>query len=237
MTRALAQPALLDRPVREVMEPPFPVVEATTPTDRVGADAHPGEPGGAGPEGRQADRDREPVRRAAAADRDRGRASRRSRALHSSPDAVHAHNGPHRRHLRRARRRPRVGGAGHRGAAKPGARGGGGGHRARLHPARRTSRRCSRASVGTEPPSIDQLHGLEQGLLLSGLANLAVVRDAEVLFLALHGGRGEDGTSRPCSRWWGCPTPGAAAWAARWRWTRTSRSGSSGSPGCRRPTG
>ena len=28
MTRALAQPALLDRPVREVMEPPFPVVEA-----------------------------------------------------------------------------------------------------------------------------------------------------------------------------------------------------------------
>ena len=28
MTRALAQPALLDRPVREVMEPPFPVVDA-----------------------------------------------------------------------------------------------------------------------------------------------------------------------------------------------------------------
>jgi cystathionine beta-synthase len=37
MTRALAQPALLDRPVREVMEPPFPEVEATSPTDRVGA--------------------------------------------------------------------------------------------------------------------------------------------------------------------------------------------------------
>ena len=37
MTRALAQPALLDRPVREVMEAPFPEVEATTPTDRVGA--------------------------------------------------------------------------------------------------------------------------------------------------------------------------------------------------------
>jgi D-alanine-D-alanine ligase len=48
--------------------------------------------------------------------------------------------------------------------------------------------------VGAEPPSIEQLRGLEQGLLLSGLANLAVVRDAEVLFLALHGGRGEDGT-------------------------------------------
>ncbi|MGH7509080.1 MAG: pyridoxal-phosphate dependent enzyme [Gemmatimonadales bacterium] len=37
MTRALAQPALLDRPVREVMEPPFPEVEANCPTDRLGA--------------------------------------------------------------------------------------------------------------------------------------------------------------------------------------------------------
>jgi cystathionine beta-synthase len=36
MTRALAQPALLDRPVREVMEAPFPVVDATFPTDRLG---------------------------------------------------------------------------------------------------------------------------------------------------------------------------------------------------------
>jgi cystathionine beta-synthase len=35
MTRALAQPALLDRPVREVMEQPFPVVEAQFPTDRL----------------------------------------------------------------------------------------------------------------------------------------------------------------------------------------------------------
>jgi cystathionine beta-synthase len=37
MTRALSQPALLDRPVREVMEPPFPEVEASCPTDRLGA--------------------------------------------------------------------------------------------------------------------------------------------------------------------------------------------------------
>ncbi len=37
MTKALAQPALLDRPVSEVMDPPFPEVEATTATDRVGA--------------------------------------------------------------------------------------------------------------------------------------------------------------------------------------------------------
>jgi cystathionine beta-synthase len=37
MTRALSQPALLDRPVREVMEAPFPEVDASTPTERVGA--------------------------------------------------------------------------------------------------------------------------------------------------------------------------------------------------------
>jgi cystathionine beta-synthase len=37
MTRALAQPSLLDRPVREVMEQPFPEVDAAAPADRVGA--------------------------------------------------------------------------------------------------------------------------------------------------------------------------------------------------------
>jgi cystathionine beta-synthase len=37
MARALAQPALLEQPVSEVMEPPFPEVEAGTAVDRVGA--------------------------------------------------------------------------------------------------------------------------------------------------------------------------------------------------------
>ncbi|MGN6392692.1 MAG: pyridoxal-phosphate dependent enzyme [Gemmatimonadales bacterium] len=37
MARALAQPALLERPVSEVMDPPFPEVEAGTAVDRVGA--------------------------------------------------------------------------------------------------------------------------------------------------------------------------------------------------------
>jgi len=35
MTRALSQPSLLDRPVREVMAPPLPSVDAQTPTDRL----------------------------------------------------------------------------------------------------------------------------------------------------------------------------------------------------------
>src|SRR5215212_4915905 len=63
--------------------------------------------------------------------------------------------------------------------------------------------------VGTEPPSIAQLQTLEQGLLLSGLGNLAVVRDADVLFLALHGGRGEDGTIQTLLEMIGVPYTGS----------------------------
>ncbi|MBA3894361.1 MAG: D-alanine--D-alanine ligase [Gemmatimonadales bacterium] len=64
-------------------------------------------------------------------------------------------------------------------------------------------------SVGVEPPSIDELHSLERGLLLSGLGNLAVIRDAEVLFLALHGGRGEDGTIQTLLEVVGVPYTGS----------------------------
>jgi D-alanine-D-alanine ligase len=49
-------------------------------------------------------------------------------------------------------------------------------------------------SVAREPPAIEELVSLERGVLLSGLAGLPVIRDADVVFLALHGGRGEDGT-------------------------------------------
>ena len=35
MTQALEQPTLLDRPVREVMEEPYPVVELSLPVDRL----------------------------------------------------------------------------------------------------------------------------------------------------------------------------------------------------------
>jgi len=64
-------------------------------------------------------------------------------------------------------------------------------------------------SVGTVPPSSDRLHALERGLLLSGLGNLAVVRDADVLFLALHGGRGEDGTLQTLLEMVGVPYTGS----------------------------
>src|ERR687894_238614 len=65
------------------------------------------------------------------------------------------------------------------------------------------------ATVGTEPPPIAQLQSLERGLLLTGLANLAAVRDADVLFLALHGGRGEDGTIQTLLEMVGVPYTGS----------------------------
>ena len=63
--------------------------------------------------------------------------------------------------------------------------------------------------VGTEPPSLGELAALEQGFLLSGLRDLAAVRDAEVLFLALHGGRGEDGTIQTILEVLGVPYTGS----------------------------
>jgi len=63
--------------------------------------------------------------------------------------------------------------------------------------------------VGTEPPSLERLHTLERGLLLSGIGNLAVVRGADVLFLALHGGRGEDGTIQTLLEMIGVPYTGS----------------------------
>jgi D-alanine-D-alanine ligase len=63
--------------------------------------------------------------------------------------------------------------------------------------------------VGIAPPSTDQLHTFEHGLLLSGLGNLAAVREADVLFLALHGGHGEDGTLQTLLEMVGVPYTGS----------------------------
>jgi D-alanine-D-alanine ligase len=64
-------------------------------------------------------------------------------------------------------------------------------------------------AVGVTPPSITHLRALERGLLLSGLAGIPVVRDAEVLFLALHGGPGEDGTLQTLLEMVGVPYTGS----------------------------
>jgi D-alanine-D-alanine ligase len=64
-------------------------------------------------------------------------------------------------------------------------------------------------TVGAAPPSSEELIGLERGVLLSGLGNIPAIRDADVLFLALHGGRGEDGTLQAVLEVVGIPYTGS----------------------------
>src|SRR5207253_747328 len=49
-------------------------------------------------------------------------------------------------------------------------------------------------AVGTAPPAVDQLAAREQRMLSEGLAELPAVREADVVFLAVHGGQLEGGT-------------------------------------------
>jgi D-alanine-D-alanine ligase len=63
--------------------------------------------------------------------------------------------------------------------------------------------------VGAAPPSNEELIALERGVLLSGLGNIPAIRDADVLFLALHGGRGEDGTLQAVLEVVGIPYTGS----------------------------
>jgi D-alanine-D-alanine ligase len=64
-------------------------------------------------------------------------------------------------------------------------------------------------TVAAVPPSNEELVGLERGVLLSGLGNIPAIRDADVLFLALHGGRGEDGTLQAVLEVVGIPYTGS----------------------------
>ena len=63
--------------------------------------------------------------------------------------------------------------------------------------------------VGAAPPTNEELIGFERGVLLSGLGNIPAIRDADVLFLALHGGRGEDGTLQAVLEVVGIPYTGS----------------------------
>ncbi len=49
-------------------------------------------------------------------------------------------------------------------------------------------------NVGTEPPSLEALANLTTKSLRADLALIPEIVDADVVFLALHGGQGEDGT-------------------------------------------
>jgi D-alanine-D-alanine ligase len=55
-------------------------------------------------------------------------------------------------------------------------------------------RELSTGKVGTEPPSLESLSKFAEGTFLSNLTSMKEIKDADVAFLALHGGQGEDGT-------------------------------------------
>jgi D-alanine-D-alanine ligase len=57
----------------------------------------------------------------------------------------------------------------------------------------RDEARLLTSAVGREPPEVAALDERERAMLSNGLAALAEVRDADVLFLCLHAGRGEGG--------------------------------------------
>ena len=69
-------------------------------------------------------------------------------------------------------------------------------------------------AVGVQPPATDVLRTAERGFLVSRLADLPVVREADVLFLALHGGRGEDGTLQALLDVIGTPYTGSGSVAS-----------------------
>src|SRR6266699_5484341 len=52
----------------------------------------------------------------------------------------------------------------------------------------------STGSVGTEPPSLEALSRFAEGTFLPNLTTMKEIKGADVVFLALHGGQGEDGT-------------------------------------------
>ncbi len=63
--------------------------------------------------------------------------------------------------------------------------------------------------VGVAPPDAADLVDRERRFLLTQLGSLPAVREAEVLFLAVHGGRGEDGTLQALLEFIGVPYTGS----------------------------
>ncbi len=69
-------------------------------------------------------------------------------------------------------------------------------------------------SVGREPPAVADLDERERHMLSNGLAGLGPVRDADVLFLCLHAGRGEGGILQAVLDVIGVPYTGSGALAS-----------------------
>ncbi|HWJ20743.1 MAG TPA: D-alanine--D-alanine ligase [Gemmatimonadaceae bacterium] len=74
--------------------------------------------------------------------------------------------------------------------------------------------RLAASGVGTIPPTPEELQELERNALTPVLGTLPEVRDADVVFLALHGGQGEDGTIQAVLDLAGVPYTGSGRLAS-----------------------
>jgi D-alanine-D-alanine ligase len=74
---------------------------------------------------------------------------------------------------------------------------------------RETERALLAAGVGSTPPSLEALEGLATQSLSPVLGTLPEVTDADCVFLALHGGQGEDGTVQALLDMVGVPYTGS----------------------------
>ncbi len=70
------------------------------------------------------------------------------------------------------------------------------------------------STVGREPPDVAALDERERAMLSNGLAGLAEVRNADVLFLCLHAGRGEGGILQAVLDVIGVPYTGSGSLAS-----------------------
>ncbi len=70
------------------------------------------------------------------------------------------------------------------------------------------------SAVGREPPAVADLDERERAMLSNGLASVAAVRDADVLFLCVHAGRGEGGILQAVLDVIGVPYTGSGALAS-----------------------
>ncbi|HEU4569592.1 MAG TPA: D-alanine--D-alanine ligase [Gemmatimonadales bacterium] len=70
------------------------------------------------------------------------------------------------------------------------------------------------STVGITPPSTERLEALQRGVLVGSLAQIPAVKEADVIFLALHGGQGEDGTVQAVLEVIGVPYTGSGPLAS-----------------------
>src|SRR5688500_17268973 len=234
MTRVLAQPSLLDRPVREVMDAPFPEVEASTPADRLAQTLTRESPAAlvrrngklAGIVSRYALLHRMIGTRCTRRARSPGARQPSHCAPLSCPAAPHRSvTSPSRRRRRWSRRCGRAVMRCRSSILRAGSC------------SRRTSLPCSEPRLERRRPRSSTCAHSSGGSSSRACREFrwcATPRCFSSRYMAV---RARTAPSRRCSRWSGSRIPEADASGAQWPWTRTFRSGSSWKPAYRLPSG